>query len=224
MNKLLIATALVVGLASGASAATITFTQTLGDQTTDFADRTVASIQRFDSQLGTLNAATITLEGTVAGSVSYESLDAASSNVTLNLSAQVTLSTASLGSLVVVLPTLTEIRSVTAFDGVVDFSGTSGGAVSGLLANQSDSATLTGASLAGFIGAGFVDFTLDGFGLSNATGPGNLATIFQTAAGGIVTVTYDYTALPPAPVPLPAALPLLFIAMGALGAVARRKA
>ena len=191
LSKLLLSTAFIAGMGVAASAATITHTQTLGDQTTNFADRSVGAIAQFDASLGTLNSATITLLGTVSGSISYESLDAASSTVTTNISAEIALSTSALSSLVVVLPTQTEIRSASVFDGAIDFAGTSGDSITNLSANLSDSTVLTGASLAEFIGTGFVDFTLDGTGVSSASGSGNLAAIFQTFAGGTVTVTYD---------------------------------
>ena len=222
LSKLLLSTAFIAGMGVAASAATITHTQTLGDQTTNFADRSVGSIAQFDASLGTLNSATITLLGTVSGSVSYESLDAAPSSVTTSISAEVSLSTSALDSLIVVLPTQTEIRSATAFDGAIDFAGTSGGSIANLNANLSGSTVLTGASLAEFIGNGFVDFTLNGTGVSSASGSGNLATIFQTAAGGTVTVTYDYSDAP-APVPLPAGGLLLLSGLAGMSVMKRKK-
>lgn len=224
LNRLLISTALVAAMGTAASAATVTVSQTLGDQTTNYSGRTVGSIAQFDSSLGTLNSATVTLLGTVSGSINYESLDAAASNVQLNLSAEVAVSTGMLGQLVVVLPTLTQVESASIFDGTIDFGGTSGGSVANLSANLSNTTVVTGGDLTGFIGGGFVDFTLDGTGLSSATGPGNLATIFQTLAGGTVTVVYDYTvAPPPSAVPLPAGMPLLLLGMGAMGLAAKRR-
>ncbi len=221
LKQTLIAAALVTGMGSAASAATVTYSATLGDQTTNYTGRAITGISQFDSSLGTLNSATITLEGSVSGGIQYESLDASGATVTLDLSATVSVSTNALGAIVVALPELISNESVTAFDGTIDFAGTSGGSVGGLFATATNSAVLTGAALAEFIGTGFVNFTMDGTGTSEATGPGNLATIFQTLAGGIVTVTYDYDDAP-APVPLPAGAPLLLLGLGALG-VARRK-
>ncbi|MEP6020000.1 MAG: choice-of-anchor E domain-containing protein [Paracoccaceae bacterium] len=222
LSKLLLSTAFIAGMGAAASAATVTFTQTLGDQTTNFTDRSVGSIAQFDASLGTLNSATITLLGTVSGSVSYESLDAAPSDVTTNISAEIGLSTSALGSLIVVLPTQEETRSATVFDGSVDFAGTSGGSITNLTADLSDSVVLTGASLAEFIGNGFVDFSLEGTGVSSASGPGNLATIFQTFAGGTVTVTYDFSDAP-APVPLPAGGLLLLSGLAGMSVMKRKK-
>ena len=52
LSKLLLSTAFIAGMGVAASAATITHTQTLGDQTTNFADRSVGSIAQFDASLG----------------------------------------------------------------------------------------------------------------------------------------------------------------------------
>ena len=220
-KPLMISAALVAGMGSAASAATITFSQSLADQTTNYTDRAVGGISQFDSSLGTLNSATVTLGGSVSGSISYESLDAAASTVSLTLSGEVGLSTSALGSLVVVLPTQTTDESVASHDGAIDFAGDSGDSITDLIATLSDSVVLTGGDLAEFIGTGFVDFLLSGTGLSNASGPGNLATIFQTAAGGRVSVTYDYTETPPA-VPLPAGGVLLLSGLVGFTAMKRR--
>lgn len=220
MKQLLLSTALIVGAGTMASAATISFTSDLADQRTNFSGAAIG-VQQFDASLGTLESVEISLEGRVSGGARYESEDAAPGSIDLNLAAMVSLSTNALGQIIVTLPTITEIVNVTAFDGLFDFAGTSGGSVAGLTSSDTKSTTLL-SGFAEFIGSGLVDLQLGGLGVSTATGPGNLTTGFQTYAGGEVTVTYTYTDAP-APVPLPAGMPLMLLGMGALGLAAKRR-
>ncbi len=115
-KQTLIATALVAGVGTAASAASVTYTADLADQRTKFTDVAI-SVQQFDSALGTLDSIQISLEGRVSGGARYESDDAAPGNITLNLSAMVSVSTDALGELVVTLPTATKTVMVEASDG-----------------------------------------------------------------------------------------------------------
>lgn len=211
-------------MTGAASAATVSYSDTLDFQSTNFADQ-VLSLTQFDPTLGTLNSVSVTLDGTVLGNASGESRDAASATVTLNLSAEITASTAALDSLAVVLPVASESFAATAFDGSIDFGGTSGVSLTGLTATESAFSMLTGTDMAEFIGAGTVDILIGASGIAYGSGAGNLITEFATEAGANVTVVYDYdpSVTPPAPVPLPAGLPLLALGMGALAIARRRK-
>ena len=222
----LLAATLLAGAASAASAATISFSQSLGNTATDFDNRVVGGIARFDSSLGTLNSATITLQGVVSGTAQYENFGGSPATININLASRVALSGAGLGELVVTLPTVILSRATTGFDGTLDFGGTSGGTITGLTTTDTNTSTITGTALAGFIGSGFVNLTMTGTGQSSSTGPGSLFIGLMTDAGGSVTVTYDYDAAPPPPppaVPLPASLPLVAAGLGALGLLRRRK-
>lgn len=225
LRSLLLSTALVAGVGTAASAATISDTATLGALATNFSGET-ASVDQFDSSLGTLNSVTIELFGNVSGTFQYESQDGSPATVNMNLSAEVGLSTAGLGEFLVALPTLSQTFNTTAFDGSIDFAGTSGGTVTGLNSSDDETTTLLGGDMSEFIGLGTIDLFVSGVGLSSASGPGNLFQGFSTLAGASVTVTYDYTEAttpPPSPVPLPAGMPLMLVGLAALGIAKRRK-
>lgn len=223
LNRLLISTALVAAMGTAASAATVSYSGSLADQSTNYSGVSVG-VQQFDSSLGTLNSVSISLTGSVSGIFEYESRDNSASTVNMNLSAQVSLATSSLGQLIVALPTLMQSFATTAFDGDRDFAGTSGGTITGLTSTANESTSLLGGDMSEFVGTGLVNLLVSGTGNSSASGPGNLSQDFTTFAGAQITVTYDYdVAPPPSTVPLPAGMPLLLLGMGAMGLAAKRR-
>lgn len=215
------ATALTALMSSAAFAATLEYSDSVALQLTNFSD--TASVAQFDPTLGTLNSVMVTLEGVVNGSARGENIGPSPVQIGLNLSATVS---AALGAttLVTVIPTANQVFNASAFDGTLDFGGTSGATYDPLSGSETDSVTLTDAGdLAAFLGNGTIDFTVAATGSSFATGGGNVVTAFNTNAGGTVTVKYDYTEL--APIPLPAGGVLLLGGLfAAAGLRMRRKA
>ncbi|MGB6169449.1 MAG: choice-of-anchor E domain-containing protein [Geitlerinemataceae cyanobacterium] len=213
----LAATLLPVGVAQ---AVTLTFTDSVDSARTNFTSD--VSIPQFDSSLGELTNIFIELAGSVSGSIQLESTDADSSNVTANLVSEIKLQRPDMSDLVVVLPTASEDANFTAFDGTVDFGGTSGLTSNNLSETATESILLTDPSDFGiFLGTGNLVLPVAALGRSNASGSGNLATVFQTFAGADITVSYEYTERPTA-VPEPNA-PMGALALVGLGMMAKRK-
>lgn len=206
-----------------ASAASISFSDSISLTMTNWADS--VSIGQFDSALGTLNSATVKLDGSVQGDAKGESLDAAPATVSLKLQAEINANHATLGNVVTILPVVDSVSNLATFDGTIDFGGTSGVEFPGVTASDQDTNVFTAATdLIPFIGTGLIMFDVDAAGQSVGTGAGNLITQFATNAQATVTVLYDYdpAVTPPPPViPLPAGAPLLLAGIGAF-AVARR--
>ena len=221
MNNILLSSVAVLGLtAAAASAATVSFSDTVALTTTNWTDS--LSITQFDTSLGTLNNVMVTLEGTVQGEANAESLDAAPATITLDLSALITASTALLGNVGTVLPIVSQSVNLSSFDGGIDFAGTSGFATGVVSASDTDMSTFTGSDMAEFIGGGTVAIDLTANGQSTGSGAGNLITQFLTSASATVTVKYDFDEAVAA-VPLPASALLLGAALFGLG-FSRRKA
>jgi hypothetical protein len=104
--------------------------------------------------------------------------------------------------------------NLSAFDGTIDFAGTSGFSTTYL--NQSDSGNLYyDSDLSAFIGGSNVTFNLVGSAYSAMVMPGNGSGQTRTLGQGDVTITYEYT-------PEPATIALL--GLGALSLLKRRRA
>lgn len=196
---------------AAAQAASVTYSDSVNLQITNWSD--TVSIQKFNPALGTLTNIKFELEGTVEGTIMAESLDAAPATITLDLAAKITLTRPDLSTLAVVLPTSSNVFNATAFDGVIDFGGTSGITLPNLTATDTDTAVSPppASDLALFTGVGSIVLPVTAAGTSKATGAGNIATIFSTNASAVVRVTYFYDTV----VPEPASVAMA--AMGVLG-------
>lgn len=92
-------------------------------------------------------------------------------------------------------PTNSQIFNATAFDGVLDFGGTSGVTYSGLLGTDSTGGTIT-SGLASYIGGGTFSFNASAKGNSVGTGSGNMAYEFDTSADATAKIRYGYDYVP----------------------------
>lgn len=198
--------ALVFSLAAAAFAYAvpvneICYTASIPLTTTDWSGS--IQVPKFDPALGTLVGVEWYLSGHVEGNASFESLDNEPADVFMNLQAEIQLSGPA-GVLGVVIPVANTLDSVTAFDGVVDFGGTSGRSYTGLTADDSASGVAP-PPLADWIGPGNINLPVQASGTSVGGGAGNLLLLFQTAASADVQICYQY-------VPEPTSLALLSLA------------
>jgi hypothetical protein len=167
-----------------------------GSGTTDWT-RT-QSVNQFNPSLGTLTAIEITNSGTLNSHIRVESLDSAPANVTGTVSGNLTLTSAVVPSLVTTTNAATENFQASAFDGKIDFAGTSGKDFGDKSSGGSKSEVLTSpADLANFIGLGKVSLTETAQATSTADGSGNLLSQINSTAQATVTVKYDYIPAPP---------------------------
>ncbi|MGX9714327.1 choice-of-anchor E domain-containing protein [Janthinobacterium lividum] len=226
MQKSLIALAAAAmvgfGAMSSAQAATqtITFSADRALGATNWAD--TLGLGKFDSNLGTLTSIKFHLEGAVQGSGKAESLDASASDVTLSLASLLTLYRPDNSTLLVANPLFTQTFALSAFDGSIDFAGTSGantGPRSSTGANSYTSGSASDFALFSSARGGLIQLGLNAVGSSTGSGSGNLLTQFQTAASGRVAVTYEYISA----VPEPETYVMLLTGLALAGVMTRRR-
>lgn len=220
MFKKILCGLMLIASASAANAAIITQSETIVQQPTNFGTSLVFDL--FDLGPGfELTKVSFTIDGDVFGSASVESLDGSTSTIDIQLSVTLTLFDLSNSPLVISIPLFSQQFAASAYDGTVDFGGTSGATFAGLNASQSITEVYTdAATLSDFTGTGTISLDFTAQGSSNGSGAGNLITQFQTSASGIVDVVYEYQ---PTAVSEPSLVALFGLGLIALGGVRRSK-
>lgn len=195
--------ALVMGVLAGvsfsaaASAVTLTVIGTYPVGLTDFSG--TLSVAKFDPDLGNLVSVQYSLTGTAQGGAGLENMGPTARTANASVGA----------TLIVKRPDLTTLASIpllstfsvtlSAYDGLPDFSGTSGayvpfsssGTVSGLLTSPGDLALFTSGSPVDLL----LDLPVGATGVSSIQGGGNFLAAVDTKAGAVIEVTYTYNQL-----------------------------
>ena len=161
---------------------------------TDYATNLV--FNKFDVSLGTLTEVEFTLTGHISGSAAFENTAHAGATVNMQLRADISLARP-VGSQIDLASVVASTTDQTgAFDGTIDFAGTSGKTYSNLSADQTKSVTLSSNSdVSLFQGPGTISLGFSAIGQSSATGLGNLVTKFTSSASANATLIYLYTRL-----------------------------
>ncbi|MEZ4706826.1 MAG: choice-of-anchor E domain-containing protein [Caldilineaceae bacterium] len=151
-------------------------------------------INQFDPSIGRLLRTDVVISGELNGTARYESLDSLATDMTVQMRADARLLWPNGDLVVAAHPTASRTQPTTEFDGKVDYAGTSGATLQGVIGYDiSQAATfITSDELQPFMGNGQVEFAIDVMGRSRAQGAGNIAARFSLLASTQVTVTYIY--------------------------------
>eukprot|EP00899_Mesostigma_viride_P011538 jgi/Mesvir1/20385/Mv12290-RA.1 len=172
--------------------------------------RTLAAPQ-YDRGCGALQSVSISFVGEVTGSAAVENwLANPASRVTLNNAAQIVVSRSPVaggGTLFVANPKQSQVANLGAYDGIMDFGGSSGATFSGLSAIVSNSTTLTAIDMDEFVSAtagtvGQVFFPTTAVAASQTSGDGIVITSYRTLAAATISVRYKFTSSQPPPPPV----------------------
>lgn len=213
------ASALLVACATLSQAATVSYSaQTQLDALT-FEDAPL-SLTAFHPDLGSLKSISLTLTAALTIDAGVEHDGPLPTTVSLILGADVASAAVDTSTLMVqVSPSQTIPYTFSSFDGDIDFSGSSGASETGVFIVGFGANTFTdGVSLAAMTGTDDITFSLIGISQVSATS-GILGLDPFTAHIGTtdvtlgVTYTFAEPNIDPSPVPLPASLPLLALAL-----------
>jgi len=159
-----------------------------------------AAFPRFDVPTGCLTSVCVKLDGLVTGGVSFENYENFPKTVTTTFTAKIELARPDLTLLATVQPAVSTSDPVTAFDGVLDYAGTSGLTHSNLFASAADSLCMTDAvNLALFSGPGVISLPCTTTNLSVQSGANSWSFAIKAAATATITYTYTDCAVPAKP-------------------------
>lgn len=187
-------TALAALAPANAGAATVTYqTATSCDTHTALTDWThQLQLPKFDQSLGTFVSATVSQEVSVTSAYRVESRDGAPRIVTLELvAANVASTVPGVGTIATNLMPGSRTYSFTAFDGTVDFAGSSGASGNFGTAAQTGVDTSTNAAL--WTGPGTVAVVAGSTASTTQSQSGNLRLEWDTTSTVRACVTYTYT-------------------------------
>ncbi|MDZ4773744.1 MAG: choice-of-anchor E domain-containing protein [Planctomycetota bacterium] len=173
----------------------VSFTSTIDEEATNWTH--TMNLPLFDPTLGSLETIDVQIAQTVSGRVRIESTDAAPTVVSSTFESFLGLVLPDGSVMQMPIPMANYQDTFTAYDGTMDFAGSSG--ITHPEINLAHGSTHTlpppvprGVFTAAPGATGSMALTLTAFGISSATGAGNVVTQFVLRASATITITYGF--------------------------------
>jgi len=173
------------------------------------------NVKQFDSSIGELQSVHIDLHSSATGSLKFESRDSTAETVAGSIGATIVLERpADKTTLLTGTVAANTSDLVSKYDGLTDFSGTSGRTYANLSASGDRTLDLNSESpdFSMFVGTGTLAFPTSAVGASGITGAASIASALRTFAEADITVTYTYHPLLVS-VPEPGSMGLLLVGL-----------
>ena len=168
----------------------ITQTATIPDTPTP--NTASVTLPQFDPTLGTLTSVTINNIATTTDTVQLESQDTQPTTLIANTTITTSLTGPGVSGLTTTANDSVSFNA-TAFDGVIDFGGTSGHDFGPRSQTRTQSTTITDpATLSAYLGTGTLTFSSTSTGTSSVLGSGNVVQIIGTSSGQTIQIVYNY--------------------------------
>lgn len=171
------------------------------EKTVDFAETQTdftnlqGFVDKFDSTLGELVSIDIKHDGSITSEIMVENYNSSTaSTISGTVAGTLTLKAPGVTGSPLSITGSAGTVSVPAFDGIIDFLGTSSATFGKVTKTGTNTVTLTGAAMNNYIGSATskVEMKLDGVATSSATGSGNVDVRVRSTGFSHVTVTYKY--------------------------------
>jgi len=160
--------------------------------------QTMRSFAKHDPSIGPLRAVRVRVNATVTGSARLESIETFSMLVRTSFAAITTVARPDNSSMLAVNSFQEFLDPTTAFDGVLDFDGTSGASHYFIQVDSSAQATLTSAADLALFTASVPGETIPllvlASGANNTTGGDGVYSLFWTSSAAYVEICFDYSA------------------------------
>lgn len=178
----------------GAQAQSITHNYSKAFSLTDWTD--VWNVPQFDDLGGTRQLTSIYFElfGEIDTDVRFENMGPSARDAAWSVTGTLTLQRPDLSTIVVTIPTVSGLDSLTAYDSVLDYGGTSGRTYLGLTNSKTESHTSPppAGDLALFTGTGTIPLPISAVASSGGFSGGNWALFIATDARAQGKIIYYY--------------------------------
>jgi hypothetical protein len=205
------------------NASSIVQTESFGLSQTNFSNQVL--FNDFNPALGVLTGISIVLTGSSQVQEVFENLNAAPTTFSATATTALTFTGTGISPVAGHAATLGSETTLGAFDGVIDFRGTSGFVITSTGFDLSEFATedVQSSDFSNFIGSGNYTGLISGLGIFSISGADNVVSLFSAEEEGAVSLTYTFTEAAVGAVPEPSTWAMMLLGFAGIGFMVYRR-